>query len=228
MVNRFLQSVLLLGLLVLTLSAQDSTSSTNQSRYFRFDLETQTKGTATTDPALVLPTGNDYAFRIESEMSVDLPGVRDSFLMKIDAAINRIIAETTEGHVAGRELLVDKGLKIDLLEIAAPSDIYLEEHTPILSGRPSDITNYHLIAIVDLKPLQAEIEQRWREVFLGERLVQYIMIASVVLILLFLLRGNQVMRSRETVRTVQIVVNAVILLATLAALSVIATMLHWV
>jgi len=63
---------------------------------------------------------------------------------------------------------------------------------------------------------------------LGERLVQYIMIASIVLIILFLFRGNQVMRRRDTNRAIRIVVNVSILTATLIALGVIATMLHWV
>ena len=41
------------------------------------------------------------------------------------------------------------------------------------------------------------MKQLWREVMLGDRLVQYIMIASIVLIILFLFLGNQVMR-RDT------------------------------
>ncbi|MEC9095248.1 MAG: hypothetical protein VX776_01380, partial [Planctomycetota bacterium] len=63
---------------------------------------------------------------------------------------------------------------------------------------------------------------------LGERLVQYIMIASVVLIVLFVLRGNQVMRTRDTNPSIRIVINVAILIATLAGLGVIATMIHWV
>ena len=63
---------------------------------------------------------------------------------------------------------------------------------------------------------------------LGERLIQYIMIASIVLIILFLFRGNQVMRHRDTNRAIRIVVNISILAATVIALGVIATMLHWV
>ena len=63
---------------------------------------------------------------------------------------------------------------------------------------------------------------------LGERLVQYIMIASIVLIVLFVLHGNQVMRTRDTNRSIRIVINVAILIATLTVLGVIATMIHWV
>ena len=68
----------------------------------------------------------------------------------------------------------------------------------------------------------------WREVMLGDRLIQYIMIASIVLIILFLFRGNQVMRSRDTNRTIRLIVNSVILIATIAALAGVAMMLHWI
>ena len=81
---------------------------------------------------------------------------------------------------------------------------------------------------VDFKPLQAEMKQLWREVMLGDRLVQYIMIASIVLIILFLFRGNQVMRSRDTNRTIRLIVNSAILIATIAALAGVAMMLHWI
>ena len=108
---------------------------------------------------MVIPTGNAYALRIESDLSVDLPGVEASFLSKVDAAVNNIINEVTGNHINGRSLLEERGLQIDLIELVAPSDIYLQEHTPILAGQPSNITNYHLIAIVDFKPLQAEMKQ---------------------------------------------------------------------
>ena len=65
-------------------------------------------------------------------------------------------------------------------------------------------------------------------ILLGERLIQYIMIASVVLIILFLLRGNQVMRSRNTHRPTRIIINVIILVTTLTTLAIIATMLYWV
>ena len=108
------------------------------------------------------------------------------------------------------------------------SDIFLQRHTPILGGQSSNITNYHLIAIIDLKPLQAEMNYLWGEILLGERLIQYIMIASVILIVLFLLRGNQVMQSRNTNPPIRIMINVVILVATLATLAIMATMLYWV
>ncbi len=234
--NRSYKSTILVLLLSLStfVVAQESASvesdgnQTNSPKYYPFDLEKNTKGNSVEQPELVLPTGNAYALRIESDLSIDLPSVEASFLAKVDAAVNSIIDEVTGNHINGRSLLEERGLQIDLVELVAPSDVYLQEHTPILSGQPSNITNYHLIAIVDLKPLQAEMKQLWREVMLGERLVQYIMIASVVLIILFLFRGNQVMRSRDTNRAIRLTVNSAILIATIAALAGIAMMLHWV
>ena len=234
--NRLYKSTILVLLLSLsTLAvAQESvrvksdTSQTNSPKYYQFDLEKNRKGSLIEQPELVLPTGNAYALRIESDLSVDLPGVKTSFLSKVDAAVNNIINEVTGNHLNGRKLLEERGLQIDLIELVAPSDTYLQEHTPILAGQPSNITNYHLIAIVDFKPLQAEMKQLWREVMLGDRLVQYIMIASIVLIILFLFRGNQVMRSRDTNRTIRLIVNSAILIATIAALAGVAMMLHWI
>ena len=52
---------------------------------------------------------------------------------------------------------------------------------------------------------------------LGDRLVQYIMIASIVDHIIPV-SGNQVMRSRDTNRTIRLIVNSAILIATIAAL----------
>jgi len=211
-----------------TLLGQSTTSTENEPKFFRFNLETQQKGASVKQPELVLPNGNPYAMRIESELAVDIPAVTEKFLDEVDVAINKVIDEVTGGHLEGRILLQQKGLEIDPLEISKSSDVFLQQHTPILGGQASKISNYHLIAVVDLKPLQSQMQQLWNEVMLGERLVQYIMIASIVLIILFLFRGNQVMRRRDTNRAIRIVVNVSILTATLIALGVIATMLHWV
>lgn len=211
-----------------TLLGQSTTPTENEPEFFRFNLESQRKGASVKQPELVLPNGNPYAMRIESELAVDIPAVTEKFLNEVDVAINKVIDDVTGGHLEGRILLQQKGLKIDPLEIAKSSDVFLQQHTPILGVQTSKISNYHLIAVVDLKPLQSQMQQLWNEVMLGERLVQYIMIASIVLIILFLLRGNQVMRHRDTNRAIRIVVNVSILTATLIALGVIATMLHWV
>jgi len=218
----------LLLLVCSTLLGQNTSPTENQPEFFRFDMENQQKGASIDQPELVLPNGNSYAMRIESDLAVDIPAASEKFLDEVDVAINRVIEEVTGGHLEGRKILYQKGLEIDPLEIAQSSDVFLQQHTPIIGGEPSKISNYHLIAVIDLKPLQSQMQQMWNEVMLGERLVQYIMIASIVLIILFLFRGNQVMRHRDTNRTIRIVVNMSILTATLLALGVIATMLHWV
>lgn len=211
-----------------TLMGQDTPTPDNEPEFSRFDVESKTKVGIVNQPELILPNGNSYAVRIESDLSVDISGVTKNFLGKIDNAINGVIDEVTGGHLDGRVLLEQRGLQLDPLTIAKSSDVFLQQHTPILGGKASNITNYHLIAIIDLKPIQAEISHRWGEVVLGERLVQYIMIASVVLIVLFVLRGNQVMRTRDTNPSIRIVINVAILIATLTGLGVIATMIHWV
>ncbi len=218
----------LLLLVCSTLFGQSTTSTKNEPEFFRFNLENQQKGVSVKQPELVLPNGNPYAMRIESKLAVDIPAVTEKFLLEVDVAINKVIDKVTSGHLEGRVLLQQKGLEIDPLDVAKSSDVFLQQHTPILEGQASEISNYHLIAVVDLKPLQSQMQQLWKEVMLGERLIQYIMIASIVLIILFLFRGNQVMRHRDTNRAICIVVNISILAATVIALGVIATMLHWV
>ncbi len=210
------------------LYSQQTSSDNNPPTFYRFDLDSQTKQESVVLPDQQLPNGNPYAIPIQSEFSVSIADATDSFLAKVDAAIDNIINEVTKDHPQGRALLQQQGLQINLQNLAADSDLFLKQHTPVVEGELSDISNYHLVGVVDLQPLQSEIHQRWNEVLLGKRLVQYSMIASVILIVLFLLRGNQVMRSRNTPRSILIAVNSVILLATFVALGVIAMMLEWV
>ena len=207
---------------------QNNGATDNEPEFFKFDLKNRAIGSVVKQPELVLPNGNSYAQRVESDLSIDIPGVTENFLVKVDAAIDSVIAEVTNSHLDGRTLLEQKGLQIDPFAVAMSSDIFLQRYTPILGGQSSNITNYHLVAIVDLKPLQAEMNYLWGEILLGERLIQYIMIASVILIVLFLLRGNQVMRSRNTNPPIRIMINVIILVTTLATLALFATMLYWV
>ncbi|MBA63479.1 MAG: hypothetical protein CMJ76_14070 [Planctomycetaceae bacterium] len=223
-------SLLTLFLLVTcsSLMGQNNISANNAPQFFQFDLKSKSKRQAIQQPELILPNGNSYAVRIESDLSVDISGVTENFIAKVDAAIGDIIDSVTGDHIDGRVLLEQRGFKFDPLYIANSNDIFLQQYTPIIGGQSSNITNYHLIAIVDFKPMQTEISHVWGEIMLGERLIQYIMIASIVLIILFTLRGNQVMRNRDTHPTIRIFINVVILVTILVSLAVIGTMLHWV
>ena len=221
-------AICLLLVCTIPIFGQNNVAEDNQPEFFKFDLKNEAIGSVVKQPELVLPNGNSYALRIESDLSIDIPGVTENFIAKVDAAIDSVIAEVTNSPLDGRTLLEQKGLNIDPLAIASSSDVFLQQYTPIVGGQSSNITNYHLVAIIDLKPLQAEMNYLWGEVLLGERLIQYIMIASVVLIILFLLRGNQVMRSRNTHRPIRIIINVIILITTLTTLAIIATMLYWV
>ena len=221
-------AICLLLVCTVPIFGQNNVAEDNQPEFFKFDLKNEAIGSVVKQPELVLPNGNSYALRIESDLSIDIPGVTENFIAKVDAAIDSVIAEVTNSPRDGRTLLEQKGLNIDPLAIANSSDVFLQQYTPIVAGQSSNITNYHLVAIVDLKPLQAEMNYLWGEVLLGERLIQYLMIASVVLIILFLLRGNQVMRSRNTHRPTRIIINVIILVTTLTTLAIIATMLYWV
>lgn len=221
-------AICLLLVCTVPIFGQNNVAEDNQPEFFKFDLKNEAIGSVVKQPELVLPNGNSYALRIESDLSIDIPGVTENFIAKVDAAIDSVIAEVTNSPLDGRTLLEQKGLNIDPLAIASSSDVFLQQYTPIVGGQSSNITNYHLVAIIDLKPLQAEMHYLWGEVLLGERLIQYIMIASVVLIILFLLRGNQVMRSRNTHRPTRIIINVIILVTTITTLAIIATMLYWV
>ena len=97
----------------------------NQPEFFKFDLKNETIGSVVKQPELVLPNGNSYALRIESDLSIDIPGVTENFIAKVDAAIDSVIAEVTNSPLDGRTLLEQKGLNIDPLAIANSSDVFL-------------------------------------------------------------------------------------------------------
>ena len=96
--NRLYKSTILVLLLSLSTFAiaqesvrvKSDTSQTNSPKYYLFDLEKNRKGGSIKQPELVIPTGNAYALRIESDLSVDLPGVEASFLSKVDVAVNNL------------------------------------------------------------------------------------------------------------------------------------------
>ena len=124
---------------------QNNGATDNEPEFFKFDLKNRAIGSVVKQPELVLPNGNSYAQRVESDLSIDIPGVTENFLVKVDAAIDSVITDVTNNPLDGRTLLEQKGLKIDPLAIASSSDVFLQQYTPIVGGQSSNITNYHLV-----------------------------------------------------------------------------------
>ena len=54
---------------------QNNGATDNKPEFFKFDLKNRAIGSVVKQPELILPNGNSYAQRVESDLSIDIPGV---------------------------------------------------------------------------------------------------------------------------------------------------------
>ena len=196
------------------------------SSYFEFDLESARPGKAVEQPELILPVKNPYAVRIETTANVDIPAAIKELESITSGVITGMVYDVT-GHKdePGKPWNVTKwlalqGITLDYHQPLSKANVYLAQYTPVISGTPSDITQYRLLTVIDVADIQALMTQAWDKTMARNRLTEYLMIVGILVTLLLTSRGNQAMTARDTRRSSRILFNSAVILSSCAALAI--------
>jgi hypothetical protein len=176
------------------------------STFYDFDLATQEKGAIVEQPQLVLPINNRYARRIETTAKVEFTTAILELEQQTTKLITTAASDITSGPLA-IEFFYAQGLNLDPRHSLLESHVYVAEYTPVIDGRPSDITQYRLFTVVDVSQQHLQMQQAWRDSHILQRLIKFCAVAGTTVLTLLVFRGNQIMIAQKTSSTKRLLFN---------------------
>ena len=170
------------------------------STFYDFNLATGEKGAIVEQPQLVLPIDNRYVRRIETTAKVEFTTAIDELEQQTTELITTAANDITSDPMA-IEFFRAQGMELDPRYSLLKSNVYVAEYTPVIDGKPSDITQYRLFTVVDVSTQHLQMQQAWRDSHILRRLIKFLAVAGTTVLTLLTFRGNQIMISRKTSST---------------------------
>jgi len=176
------------------------------STFYDFDLTTGKKGAIVEQPQLVLPINNRYVRRIETTAKVEFTTAIDELERQTTELITTAASDITSDPMAV-EFFHAQGMELDPRHSLLKSNVYVAEYTPVIEGKPSDITQYRLFTVVDVSTQHLQMQQAWRDSHILQRLIKFFAIAGTTGLTLLVFRGNQIMIAQKTSSTKRLFFN---------------------
>ena len=176
------------------------------STFYDFDLTTGEKGALVEHPQLVLPINNRYVRRIETTAKVEFTSAIDELEQQTTELITTAASDITSDPMA-IEFFHAQGMELDPRHSLLESNVYVAEYTPVIDGRPSDITQYRLFTVVDVSTQHTQMQQAWRDSHILQRLIKFFAVAGTTVLTLLVFRGNQIMIAQKTSSTKRLLFN---------------------
>jgi len=191
------------------------------STFYDFNLATGEKGAIVEQPQLVLPIDNRYVRRIETTAKVEFTTAIDELEQQTTELITTAANDITSDPMA-IEFFRAQGMELDPRYSLLKSNVYVAEYTPVIDGKPSDITQYRLFTVVDVSTQHLQMQQAWRDSHILRRLIKFLAVAGTTVLTLLTFRGNQIMISRKTSSTKRLFFNITTWTTSVSALAFLA------
>lgn len=192
------------------------------STFYDFDLATGKKGAIVEQPQLVLPINNRYVRRIETSAKVEFATAIDELEQQTTELISTAATDITSDPLA-IEFFHRQAIELDPRHSLLKSNVYVAEYTPVIDGRPSDITQYRLFTVVDVSTQHTQMQQAWRDSHILQRLIKFFAVAGTTVLTLLVFRGNQIMIAQKTSSTKRLFFNITTWATSVSALAFLAT-----
>jgi hypothetical protein len=191
------------------------------STFYDFDLATGEKGAIVEQPQLVLPINNRYVRRIETTAKVEFATAIYELEQQTTELITTAASDITSDPMA-IEFFHAQGMELDPRYSLLKSNVYVAEYTPVIDGKPSDITQYRLFTVVDVSTQHLQMQQVWRDFHILQRLIKFFAVAGTTVLTLLVFRGNQIMITQKTSSTKRFFFNITTWTTSVSALAFLA------